>query len=293
VTIASTIDRGVYTIAELGCSHGGRADTAIAMIDAAHRAGVSATKTQRRDVDGMDPEILAAPYNGPHSFATDGTYRSHRLALELPWSEQEGLLAYARSLGIEHGCSVWDLLSAREVGGAGFDFVKIPSALATDLALLADVATYGMPVVVSWGACTDRDVREGTAALEGAEVYGLHATSAYPLRVEDAHLRCIPAMHAEYVAGRKWRAVGYSDHTSGIAISTAAVALGARVIERHLSLDRTSKGTDHAASLEPDGLHRVVRDCAAVLAAMGDAEKRVLGCEVGPMKKLRPRRAQR
>ena len=292
MTLAKTVAAGVYVAAELGCNMGGRADVAIEMIDRAAWAGVNAVKTQRRDVDGMDPAALAAPYDGPHSFAPehDRTYRGHRLALELSLAEQEGLCMYARNSGVEFACSAWDEKSAREIFAAGFDWLKIPSALATDLALLHEVATYGIPIVISWGMCSAEDVRRGTEALDGAEVYGLHCSSAYPLKHEDVHLSVIPAMHAEYVAGRKWRAVGYSDHTSGLAVSAAAVALGARIIERHFSLDRASKGTDHAASLEPDGLRRVVRDCAAIVKAMGDAEKRVLECEEGPMRKLRPAR---
>lgn len=291
MTLASTVDRGVYVAAELSANHGGRVSTAIAMIDSCGWAGVSAVKTQRRDIPSMDPEILDAPYLGPHSFGD--TYRAHREALELSLADQQGLCQYARDKGIEFACSAWDINSARDIRDSGFDWIKIPSALAVDLALLHEVAAFGMPVVISFGGCSAEDVRRATEALDGAEVYGLQCTVSYPMKHEDAHLSVIPSLHAEYVAARKWRAVGYSDHSSGIVLSAAAVALGARVIERHTSLDRTSKGTDHAASLEPDGLRRVVRDCAAVLSAMGDGTKRVLPVEEAAIKKLRPGRLRK
>lgn len=296
MTLSTTIDaRGVLVVCEIGANHQGRVSGAVDLIDRCHWAGAPAVKGQKRSIPDWEDEWRGVPYDGPHSFApdTDRSYKAHREALELSIADHEGLASYARGLGMLYGCSAWDSASAQQIKAAAFDFIKVPSALATDLALLHEIAAFGMPVICSFGMCSAEDVRAATDALEGAEVYGLQCVSSYPAKHEDVHLRVIPAMHAEYVTGRRWRAVGLSDHTSGISISAAAVALGARVIERHVTTDRSARGTDHAASLEPDGLRRVVRDCSAVLAAMGDGTKRALPVEEAAMKKLRPRRLWR
>lgn len=270
-----------YVIAEIGNNHQGDREIAKELIRQAKLCGADAVKSQKRDARALlTPEEYAQPYDSPHAFGR--TYGEHREALELSEDAWRELGAFAADLGIEIFGSAWDLPSARLLRRLGCPIIKVPSAAVTNEALLAELASFGLPVILSTGMSSLCEIDRAVEVLGAGDLYLLQCTSAYPCEFDAVNLRVIPAL-----AGRYGRTVGLSGHHKGIAIDVAAVALGARVIERHFTLDRTWKGTDHAASLEPPGLARLVRDLRAVERAMGSSDKRVLPCEEAPRAKLR------
>jgi len=279
--IAEITAHRTYVIAEIGQNHQGDPAIARELIRRAAECGADAVKSQKRDLDSLlSDEERARPYDSPHSFGR--TYGEHRAALELSAEAHAGLADLAGSFGLDYFCSPWDVVSARALRAVGLPYMKIPSAAVTHEALLAEVAGYRMPVLLSTGMSRLEEVDQAVQSLAACELYVLQCTSAYPCEFPDVHLRVIPALRARY-----GKVVGFSGHHRGIAADIAAVALGARVLERHFTLDRTWKGSDHAASLEPPGLARLVRDVRAVEAALGSPAKRVLPCELGPRQKLR------
>jgi len=161
--------------------------------------------------------------------------------------------------------------------------LKVASASVTDLELLVAVAATGRPVILSTGMSTLEQIDRAVTTLAGSPLILLHATSTYPMPPEEAHLRVMPALAARYPGVP----IGYSGHERGLQISLAAVALGAVVVERHITLDRTMWGSDHAASLEPQGLAHLVRDVRVIEQALGDGVKKVQPGELAPMAKLR------
>lgn len=279
--IAEITAARTYIIAEIGQNHQGDPAVARELIRRAAECGADAVKSQKRHLESLlTSEERSRPYDSPHSFGR--TYGEHRAALELPVETHEELAAFARTVGLDYFCSPWDVQSARELRAAGLPYIKIPSAALTHAALLAEVARYGLPVLLSTGMSTLEEIDEAVGELSGCELYVLQCTSAYPCEFSDIHLRVIPELRARY-----GRVVGFSGHHRGISADIAAVALGARVLERHFTLDRTWKGSDHAASLEPGGLQRLVRDVRAVESALGSGVKAPQACEVVPRQKLR------
>jgi N-acetylneuraminate synthase/sialic acid synthase len=279
--IAEIAAERAYVVAEIGQNHQGDPAIARELVRRAAECGADAVKSQKRHLDTLlTPEERSRPYDSPHSFGR--TYGEHRVALELSADTHARLAELARTLGLDYFCSPWDVESARELRAAGLPYMKIPSAALTHDALLAEVAGYGMPVLLSTGMSTLAEVDGAVSTLSACELYVLQCTSAYPCEFTDVHLRVIPELRARY-----GRVVGFSGHHRGISADIAAVALGARVLERHFTLDRTWKGSDHAASLEPQGLSRLVRDVRAVEAALGSSVKALQACEVNARQKLR------
>jgi len=276
-----------YLIAELGCNHCGDVNTALRMVDVCAVAGVDAVKLQIRDVSNP-PDEWSKPYSGPHSYGA--TYLEHRRALELSVAEYEMVAIRTRALGMEVGASIWDERAALSAVDEllDFDWYKIPSAMLTHRELLVNSSSLldDMSVILSTGMSTADEVDEAVSIVRADEhpsLTLLHCTSTYPCANEDVHLEAMRTLQRKYLDCK----VGISGHWRGIQIDAAAVALGAEVIERHMTLDRTMKGTDHAASLEPGGLAKWVRDVRAVEAAMGSPEIQVLPCEESARRKLR------
>jgi sialic acid synthase len=270
-----------YVIAEIGQNHQGDPEIAKRLIREAKLCGVNAVKSQKRDIRTMlTPEQYAKPYNSPHSFGR--TYGEHREALELSLDTWAELMAYAWELEIDFFASPWDIPSARVLKELDCPIIKIASASLTQRPMLQEIAGYGKPVILSTGMSTLEEIDGAVDALQGADVYLLQCTSAYPAEFSTVNLRAMATLKKRYDLP-----IGLSGHHRGIAVDAAAVALGAQIIERHFTLDRTWKGSDHAASLEPPGLSRLVRDMRAVESAMGDSEKGVLQCELPARSKLR------
>jgi sialic acid synthase SpsE len=258
------------------------------MIDRAVQAGVNAVKLQIRDVHDYPPEWGEQIYNGPNSFGS--TYLDHRRALELEHDEYLKLAKYARRKGVQIGVSYWSTSIFHRAFGLGPDFLKVPSAMVTNHNILEQCSWAAMRrnmfVIISTGMSTDEEI---TSAIEDHEwpdgkLAILQCTASYPCANNEVHLRAMETLRDRW--GDRYL-IGISGHWRGIQIDAAAVALGADVIERHFTLDRTLKGTDHAASLGPGGLDRLVRDVRAVEEALGSPELQLLECEKESKKKLR------
>lgn len=261
-----------YVIAEIGCNHRGEMATARKMIQvAATYAEASAVKFQKRNArELLSPE----EYDRPHpnqAFAYGPTYGAHREALEFDIPQHRELLALCKDLGIEYSTSVWDLTSTRECIALEPRWLKVPSACNLNRQLLTLLAeefpgqihlSLGMTTPAEQDVIVEFFVGKGRAR----DVVLYSCTSGYPVAFADVCLLEITRLRDRY--GETVGAIGFSGHHLGISVDVAAQVLGAEYIERHFTLDRTWKGTDHAASLEPDGLRRLVRDTRAVHQAL-------------------------
>ncbi|HUY36048.1 MAG TPA: N-acetylneuraminate synthase family protein [Pirellulales bacterium] len=256
-------------VAELGQNHNGCPALAEALIAAAAWAGADAVKLVKRDLASeLSREARVRPYDSRHAYAA--TYGEHRRALELSADDHAALGAGARRLGLLHLATACDAPSAAMLDEIGVDAFKIASRDLANLPLVRDVARRGRPVLLSTGMSGFDEVDAAVGELRdaGAEFVLLQCTSLYPTPFEHAHLRSLATLAARYDAP-----AGFSDHTPGVLLPPVAVALGAVVIEKHLTLDRNMKGTDHACSVEPDELRQLVADVRRVEAALGRSDK--------------------
>lgn len=280
-------------IAEIGCNHMGQMDTALALVKSAVLdCGVSSVKFQKRS----PKELLSeAQYHAPHPnpmHSYGDTYGRHREALEFSLAQHGELKEYTESLGGVYSCSVWDLTSAREIASLRPQFIKIPSAQNTNTPLLQYLCgEYGGEIHVSLGMTTRA---EEEALINFFENQGrskdlvLYAcTSGYPVPFEDVCLLEIPRLIQSY--GTAVKEIGFSGHHNGIAVDMGAYVLGAAVFERHFTLDRTWKGTDHAASLEPAGLKKLQRDLIVMEKALQAKKSALLPIEEEQRSKLKYR----
>lgn len=274
-------------VAEIGCNHQGREELALRLVEEAARCGASAVKLQKRSPrECLSPVAYDAPYDNPHSFG--GTYGAHREALELSLDSHKRIKARAEELGLAYACSAWDVTSARALAGLRPRWIKIPSACNHLPGLLETVRDdFDGPVHVSTGMSSPEEVAAVVDCFARCpERLTLYAcTSVYPVDHADVCLLEIARLRERF-AGRIAE-VGFSGHHRGIALDVGAYLLGARTIERHFTLDRTWKGTDHAASLEPAGLAKLVRDLAAVRAAWREKPPSVLESEQPARRKLK------
>lgn len=275
-------DEPCYVIGEIGNNHGGQLDTAIALIDVAQRAGCSAVKFQVRDIAHLySPALRAQPYENENSYGK--TYGAHREALELSDLDLRRVFDAAHTIGITAFATPFDERSADRLYRLKPPAFKIHSGGLVDWPLLRHVAAFGIPVLVSTGAGTLEDIDRAVECLGDCPHALLHCTASYPLKPEDAHLNVIRTLRERYPN----TVIGWSSHAPGITLSYVAYALGARIIEHHITLDRASKGTDHAFSLEPKGLAQLIEDLEKSRKALGDGVKRFLPCEVKPISKMR------
>jgi len=264
----------VYVIAEAGVNHNGSLETAADLVHAAARAGADAVKFQAFSADALASRTAPKAAYQERSTGTAESQLEMLRALELDENAHRTLQQVAAEQGIDFLSSAFDLESVAMLGRMGLKAHKIPSGEITNLPYLRAVAALGAPVILSTGMAEMREVADALGALEAAgalrdRVTVLHCSTEYPAPFEDANLRAMVAMRDEFGV-----AVGYSDHTDGIAVPVAAVALGASIIEKHLTLDRTLPGPDHAASLEPARFAEMVAAIRAVEVALGDGVKR-------------------
>jgi N-acetylneuraminate synthase len=268
-----------YVIAEIGINHNGDLDLAKKLIDVAVSAGADAVKFQKRTVDVVyTAEELARPRENPFG-ATNGDLKR---GLEFGQAQYAAIDEYCRAQGIDWFASCWDEASVDFIDQFNPPAYKIASASLTDDDLLKHHRAKGKPIILSTGMSSLEQIDHAVAVLGRENLVILHATSTYPAHYDELNLRVIPVLAQQFDVP-----VGYSGHETGIPSSVAAVALGASVIERHLTLDRALWGSDHAASLEPNGLTRLVRDIRLVETSMGDGVKRVLEREKPVIEKLR------
>lgn len=281
----------VKVIAEIGCNHMGDMAVAREMISVA--AGICKAdyaKFQKRN----NRELLSpAQYGAPHPVPSNSygdTYGAHREALEFTAAQHAELKAACEEQGIGYSTSVWDMTSAREIAALKPDMIKVPSATNLNFELQGFLADeYGGEIHVSTGMTTRDEIDRLVGFYEdrgrARDLVVYSCTSGYPVAFHDLCLREIERLKASY--GPRVKAIGFSGHHLGIAADVAALALGAQWVERHFTLDRTWKGTDHAASLEPDGLRRLCRDLRNVETALRYKSKDVLDVEEVQRKKLK------
>lgn len=262
-------------IAEAGINHQGDVNIARQLIDVAAAAHADVVKFQKRTISRiLTAAGLDAPYAHRNSFGK--TYGEHKRALELEKQAYHELKTYAEGQGLIFMASAWDEESVDFLEELGVPAHKVASADLTNLPLLKYMAQTGKPIFLSTGMSSLEEVDQAMATLRAYtdQIVLLQCTSTYPSEFDQINLRVIPAYRERYQT-----LVGYSGHEKGIAIPVGAVALGACVVERHFTLDRTMKGGDHAASLEPTGLTKMVRDIRALEQAMGDGVKRIYEAE--------------
>ena len=281
-------------MAEIGANHMGSVETAKDLFRAAAQCGVDAVKLQKRDLptwEALDPAAWRAPYHSENAFGA--TYGEHRAVLELGWDEYRHLQTCAHSLGLAFFATAFDPPSLAFLLDLGVPAVKLASASIVNEPLLEAVAAAGLPVIASTGGATMDEIDRAMDLLDGQPPAGysarnsagvalLQCTATYPCQPADLNLRVIGLLRSEY----PWVVIGLSDHQDGIAMAPVAYALGARVFEKHFTLDRAWKGSDQAFSLEPEGMRRLVRDLQRTRLALGDGAKRRLEAEVPALVKM-------
>lgn len=278
-------------VAEIGCNHKGDMSIAREMINtAAQFAKVDYVKFQKRcNRELLTEQEYSAPHPVPENSYGD-TYGAHREFLEFDVDQHRQLKEWCQEAGIGYACSTWDRTSARDIASLAPDYLKIPSACNLDMGMLEWLAgEYPGDIHISLGMTTPEEqeqiVEQMTRWGAAPRVVLYACTAGYPVPHEDVCLLEITRLRE--TPGNKVKAIGFSGHHLGIAIDIAAVTLGATWVERHFTLDRTWKGTDHAASLEPDGLRRLVRDIHAVTGALRYKQQAILDIETAQRDKLK------
>jgi N-acetylneuraminate synthase len=268
-----------FIVAEIGINHNGSLDLARKLIAAAHLAGCDAVKFQKRTVEVVyTPEELAKPRESPFG-STNGDLKR---GLEFGHEQYRAIDEYCRLHNILWFASCWDEASVDFIAQFDPPCFKIASASLTNHHLLKHHRQYSTPIILSTGMSTLEQIDRAVEVLGTQDLILMHCTSTYPSKPEELNLRTIPKLRERYGVP-----VGYSGHEVGLATSVAAAVLGACMIERHITLDRAMWGSDQAASVEPQGFARLVRDIHVVEQALGDGIKRVYDSEVPIMNKLR------
>jgi N-acetylneuraminate synthase len=268
-----------YVVAEIGINHNGDLKLARRLIDVAVASGCSAVKFQKRTVDVVyTPAELARVRESPFG-NTNGDLKR---ALEFNREQYQEIDSHCKNAGIEWFASPWDEGSVDFLEQFDVPCHKIASASLTDDNLLRHIRATKKPIILSTGMSTMAQIDHAISVLGREQLIVLHATSTYPATYEELNLKVIPVLAQRFNVP-----VGYSGHETGIASSVAAVVLGASMVERHLTLDRAMWGSDQAASLEPNGMQRLVRDIRLVETSLGDGKKRLFEREVPIMEKLR------
>jgi N-acetylneuraminate synthase len=270
-----------YIIAEIGINHNGDLGIAKQMIDAAVHAGVDAVKFQKRT-----PEIATPPDQQTQMRETPWgyiTYLEYRHKVEFNEDQYCEIDKYCREKGIAWLVSVWDQPSVDFMEKFYTPAYKIPSASLTDFGLIRKARATGKPLILSSGMSTMEQIHQGVKMAGEKNLVLMHCTSTYPCEPEELNLKMVETLRREFPE----IPIGYSGHEVGLVPSSVAVALGACVVERHLTLDRAMWGTDQAASVEPGGFERLVKYIRVSEAALGDGVKKVYESEKSSLKKLR------
>lgn len=270
----------VYIIAEIGINHNGDMTIAKDLIEMSAKAGVDAVKFQKRTPELCVPEdqrnVMRETPWGTMS------YMDYRYKVEFEEKEYKELADFAAGFNVQLFASPWDVVSVDFLAKMKHPVIKIASASITDMELLKKVADSGLPVIMSTGMSTIEQIDAAVAVLPKDRLMIAHATSSYPCEPDELNLKMIPVLADRYQVP-----IGYSGHETGLQSTVASVALGASFIERHVTLDRAMWGSDQAASVEPAGLQRLVRDIRVVERALGDGVKKVYESELKPMQRLR------
>ena len=278
-------------IAEIGCNHKGDIEIAKAMVSTAKTyCNVDVVKFQKRDIKSF---LSTNESNSPHPVAYNSygkTYGEHREFLEFSIDQHKELKNHCAKIGIEYSSSVWDLKSALDIISIKPLFIKVPSACNLNKKLLKVLCkNFNGEIHLSLGMTTRKEEKKiinlfkKYDRLKDLVIYS--CTSGYPVQFKDVCLKEISRLKKSY--GNLVKAVGFSGHHLGIAVDLGAFMLGAECIERHFTMDRTWKGTDHAASLEPDGLRKLVRDIDSLAASFEEKSIEILEIELNQRNKLK------
>lgn len=272
----------VFIIAEIGINHNGDINIAKKLIDIAKKCGCDAVKFQKRTIEKVySKEVLDTLRESQWGKTT----REQKLGLEFEKEEFDIIDKYCKEKGIEWYASSWDIDSQIFLQQYDLKHNKVASAMLTNLELVEMIAKERKYTFISTGMSTLEQIREAVEIFkkQNCQFELQHSNSSYPMKMEEANLKCINTLKKEFGCN-----VGYSGHESmGYLICVVAVVLGASSIERHITLDRTMYGSDQAASLEPTGLERLVRDIRRIDIILGDGEKKIWPSEIPVMKKLR------
>ncbi len=275
-------DEPAYVVAELGGTHNGCVETAKALIATAARAGADSIKFQRRTLETLYSQaLLNQPYDNENSYGP--TYGAHRKALEFDYDQYLCLQHVARAHRLTCFATAFDEEAVDFLMDLEMPALKVHSGGLTDLPLLKRCASAGVPVLLSTGGGTIEDIDRAHATLRNCPHAILHCTAAYPLAPAEANLRMVTTLRKRYPE----TVIGFSSHSPGIAFSLIAYAFGARIIEQHVTLNRASKGTDHAYALEPKGLETLCDDLKKLQVALGDGVKQFYDSERKPISKMR------
>lgn len=271
----------VYVTGEIGINHNGDLDNAFALIDAAAEAGCDAVKFQKRT-----PEVCTPRDQWDIERETPWgrmTYIDYRHRVEFDENDYRAISERCAERGIDWFASPWDVESVAFLEKFDVPAHKVASASLTDDELLRALRATGRTVILSTGMSTPKQIRHAVEVLGSENIVLCHATSTYPAKAEELNLRMIHTLQEEFPNVP----IGYSGHETGLQTTLAAVALGAVFVERHITLDRAMWGSDQAASVEPQGLQRLVRDIRTIEESLGDGVKKVYESELKPMEKLR------
>ena len=272
-----------YVIAEIGHNHQGSLDKARELFREAKLSGAQAVKLQKRNNRGLYTRAAYnKPYDNENSFGA--TYGEHREFLEFGVKEYRDLQAYAQELGIDFFATAFDIASADFLVALNVPAFKIASGDVKSIPLLKYVAAFGKPIIISTGGALIDDVQRAYDEIMpiNPQLGLLQCTAGYPAAFEELDLRVVQQYRERFPGA----VIGYSGHDNGIAMPVAAYVLGARIVEKHFTLNRAMKGTDHAFSLEPVGLRKMVRDLERTHKALGDGVKKIYESEKAPIVKM-------
>jgi N-acetylneuraminate synthase/sialic acid synthase len=281
--VAINDDSDVFTIAEIGHNHQGNIDTCKAMFRAAKECGCTSVKLQKRDNRALYTQAMYDElYNSENAYAP--TYGAHRECLEFGEEQYKELAAFAKDLGLVFFSTAFDVPSAELLERVNVPCYKIASGDLTNLPLIKHVARFGKPMFISTGGGTMEDVQRmyDEIAPINDQISIMQCTSGYPPAFEELNIRVIETYRNAFPN----TVIGFSSHDNGIAMPLLGYMLGARVLEKHFTLNRAWKGTDQAFSLEPAGMRRVVRDLQRAKVALGDGLKRAYPSEAKPLMKM-------
>ena len=276
-------DADCYVIAEIGHNHQGSVEKCRELFLAARNAGVQAVKLQKRDNRTLFTKAAYdKPYDNPNSYGE--TYGEHREFLEFGLAEYRELQVYAKELGLDFFATAFDIPSADFLHSLDVPAFKFASGDIRTTPLLKHVARFGRPMILSTGGASLDDIRRAYDAVMpiNPRLCIMQCTGGYPPAWDELNLMVIETLRREFPD----IVIGFSSHDSGIAMAVAGYMLGARVIEKHFTLNRAQKGTDHAFSLEPQGMTKMVRDLRRLKLALGDGRKVMYKSEAAPITKM-------
>lgn len=271
----------VFFTGEIGINHNGSLEVAKKMIDLAVICSADSVKFQKRTPEICVPEdvrdrIKETPWG-------DMTYFEYKKRIEFGEEEYREIDKYCKDKGIIWYASSWDILSAEFLEKLDVPCYKIPSAKLTDREMLETIRDFGKPVILATGMSTEEEIDKAVDVLSGTDLVILHCNSSYPAVNEELNLQYIKVLKEKYPDA----VIGYSGHELGISASLVAAVLGAKVIEKHITLDRAMWGTDQGASIDFSGLRRIIRDLKTIPVWLGDGVKKVYDSEVKVKEKLR------